>query len=181
MRKAEAQKQIRSLVDRIQKKHGTDVSVSLGIDKGTVKFVSIAAIDGGKESAAKREVRDWAKKTQNQAEKTPPDASTIYEAHEEEDQQTERPFSRSRRCKGEPGSGRLSYLRDAVRRPKNRSRFSGRKRHALDQGREPRILEAQAARIGPGVVVRNQTRDVGRSSGDVPRATYHRIRIPRSP
>jgi len=62
MKKADAQKKLRTLVDSIQKNYGTDVSMSLFTDKGQVKSVAIAAIDGPKEKEAKQAVRAWTKK-----------------------------------------------------------------------------------------------------------------------
>ena len=62
MTRSEANKKLQSLVNKIEKDHGSTAWLSVISDKGKVNFVVVNAIDGGNKSATKKEIRAWAKK-----------------------------------------------------------------------------------------------------------------------
>lgn len=62
MSKSEAKKKIQSLVDKIDREHGALAHLSIVSDKGTVEFVIINTISGNNITAAKKDIRAWAKK-----------------------------------------------------------------------------------------------------------------------
>lgn len=62
MTRSEATKKVRSLVDRVLEKHGSSAWMSVISEKGKVDFVAVNRIEGGSISAAKKEIRAWAKK-----------------------------------------------------------------------------------------------------------------------
>lgn len=62
MTRSEARKKVQSLVDKISSKHGALAWLSIASEKGTVRFIIVNSIEGGSKSAAKKEIRAWAKK-----------------------------------------------------------------------------------------------------------------------
>lgn len=62
MTRSEAKRKLQSLVDRLDRTLGAIVFASIASEKGKVSFVIIDSIEGENKSAAKREIRAWAKK-----------------------------------------------------------------------------------------------------------------------
>lgn len=61
MNRSEAKRKVQSLVDKVQEETGSKAWLAIISEKGTVEFVVVNSIEGGSISAAKKQIRSWAK------------------------------------------------------------------------------------------------------------------------